>query len=221
MLTVGNYTLTVKNGKDKELALIDSSGNELTTIISSSITYDDSSDAAVTVPSGIGIVDASARTTAIKIIANKVANSIVGGSGKDTISAGNGNDTVYGGKGNDSINGGNGNDYLQGDTGADKLLGGAGDDTLWGGTSNDMLTGGDGADTFIYTSGKDVITDFGDDDLLQITGDWTAAYSSSTNAITFKVGSTASAITLKNVTATGAFNINGDVYTISGTKLVK
>lgn len=78
-----------------------------------------------------------------------------------------------------------------------------------------------GADVFIYNDGEgnDVVTDFGDDDLLQITGDWTATYSASTNAITFQVGTTANALTLQNVTASGTVNINGDAYVISDTEL--
>ena len=69
--------------------------------------------------------------------------------------------------------------------------------------------------------GKDVITDFGDDDLLQITGTFSGTYNSSANTIAFKVGSTANALTLQNVTAWGTFNINGSDYQISGSKLVK
>lgn len=362
VLTIGKGSLTVKN--TKQLTLIDKAGKELTTVIGG-VVYDDSAADKVTVPSGIDIVDASSRSTAIKIVVNKIANSIVGGAGNDTISAGNGNDTIYGGAGNDSISGGNDNDYLSGDAGNDKLLGGAGNDSLWGDAGNDTLTGGDGADLFVYSSGKDIIADyaagdkislgaevseaslngvdsvlkfihggtltikkakaltlinssgselttiigglildntagattldsgiafvdatartkgikitgnaldnsilggagadnlygqnsndtlwggagndtltggkgadvfiynsgegkdvvadFSNDDLLQITGTFSAAYDSSANTISFKVGSTAGAITLKDYTAT-TFNLNGDSYLISGSKLIK
>ena len=114
------------------------------------------------------------------------------------------------------------NDILEGGAGNDLLSGYTGNDTLWGGAGNDTLTGGAGVDTFIYNSGegKDVITDFANDDLLQITGTFSGTYNQSANTIAFKVGSTASALTLKTFTAT-TFNVNGDNYHISGTKLVK
>ena len=94
--------------------------------------------------------------------------------------------------------------------------------TLTGGAGNDTLWGGLGADTFIYNAGdgKDVIGDFGDDDLLQITGTFSGTYKAATDTIVFKVGSTASAITLKDFTAT-TFNVNGTAYQISGGKFVK
>ena len=199
-----------------QLALIDSSGKESVTVVGSKgVTYDDSSAAAVTVPSGIALVDASSRTKAIKITANKVANSILGGAGKDTISTGNGDDTVYGGAGNDSINGGNDNDYLSGDAGNDKLLGGAGNDTLWGGTGNDTLTGGAGADVFLHTAGNDVISDFDSNDLLQITGAFSASYSLTDNSIVFATAN--GSVKLKNFTTT-TFNVNGDTYVLGLSK---
>ena len=87
---------------------------------------------------------------------------------------------------------------------------------------NDTLAGGAGADTFIYNAGEgnDVISGFEDDDLLQISGDWTAAYNTSANTVAFKVGSTANALTLKNFTAT-TFNVNGTAYQISNSEFVK
>ena len=93
------------------------------------------------------------------------------------------------------------------------MIGGAGNDSLWG---------GDGKDTFIYSSGngKDVIFGFANDDLLEISGDWTATYNASKNTIAFKVGSTASAITLKDFTAT-TFNVNSTAYRISNNEFVK
>ena len=56
--------------------------------------------------------------------------------------------------------------------------------------------------------------------MLQISGTFSAKYYASSDKIIFKVGSTASAITIKDFTAS-TFNINGDIYKISGTKLVK
>ncbi len=63
--------------------------------------------------------------------------------------------------------------------------------------------------------GKDIICDFDDDDLLQVSGTFTASYNVGTNKVLIKVGSTASAITLQDFTAS-TFNINGDRYAISG-----
>ena len=70
-----------------------------------------------------------------------------------------------------------------------------------------MLWGGDGSDVFIYTAGNDVISDFANDDFLQISGDWTAAVDG--KSIVFTVGN--GSLTLKNCAAT-TFHINGDTY---------
>ena len=203
VLTIGKNTLTVKDAKLKELALIDSSGSEFSTIVGATV-YDNNSAAKITLAADVEFADASSRTTLTRIVGNALANTILGGSGKDTIYGKDGNDFISGGKGNDKLYGQNGND------------------TLWGGVGNDTLTGGKGADVFIYNSGegKDVIADFSNDDLLQITGTFSATYNSSANTIAFKVGSTAGAITLKDYTAT-AFKVNDDSYLISGSKLVK
>ena len=105
---------------------------------------------------------------------------------------------------------------------ANKIIGTAEDDTLSGAKGNDSLWGGEGADIFLYETGdgKDVIFGFDDNDMLEITGTFTASYNKSKNEIAFKVGSTANAITLRDFTAT-TFNINGDEYKIKDTKLVK
>lgn len=202
VMDVGAYgSITVKNGVDKKITVIDANDTE-TVIIGT--TYDDTAAAKVTLASGVVIGDATARTSGTKIVGNALDNTILSGSGKD------------------SLYGNTGDDYLVGNAGADKLYGQNDDDTLWGGIGNDTLKGGAGADTFIYNNGegKDVITDFGDDDLLQITGTFTGTYNASANAIAFKVGSTASALTLKNFTAT-TFNINGDAWRIKNGAFVK
>ncbi len=198
IVTVGDGRITLKGAaKLKTLNIL---GKEATPIE----TYTNSSSSKVTLGSNIETGDASARTKAIRIVGNNIANTILGGSGKDT------------------LYGKNGDDYLAGGAGLDRLNGQNDDDTLWGGAGNDTLTGGNGADTFIYNSGdgKDVITDFSDEDLLQILGKFTPSYNASAKTIAFKVGSTANAITLKDFTAT-TFNVNGDAYHISGKTLVK
>ena len=67
-------------------------------------------------------------------------------------------------------------------------------------------------------SHEDVVYNFGNDDALQLGGDFTATVNN--NSIAFKVGSTANALTLKDYTAT-ELNINGDTYQISGSTLAK
>lgn len=150
------------------------------------------------------------------------SDTIIARGSKITINGGAGDDLFVGNASKDSLNGSDGNDKLYGNAGNDKIYGGNGNDTLRGDAGNDLLTGGAGADKFIYAKGdgKDVIFDFANDDLLQITGTFTGTYNKSKDEAYFKVGSTSSAITLKNFTAT-TFNINDDTYQISGTKFVK
>lgn len=211
ILTVGSGSLTVKDAKNKSLSLIDSSGKSLSTLVSGkasdtskTLKLTNSSKATVKLESGVKIADASKRTKPIKITGNSSANKISGGSK---------NDTLYGGKGNDS---------LVGNAGNDKIHGGDGNDTLVGGKGNDSLWGGDDHNVFVYAKGdgKNVIFGFEDDDMLQITGTFSASYNRSKDEIYFKVGSTSKAITLKNFD-TSSFNVNGDIYRISGTKLIK
>ena len=91
-----------------------------------------------------------------------------------------------------------------------------------GGAGNDTLYGGDGSDAFIYVQGegKDVISGFANNDMLLITGAFSASYNATSKAIAFKVGSTTSAITIKNFTAT-TFNVNGLNYRIKGSQFVR
>ncbi len=147
---------------------------------------------------------------------------LLGGAGNDSLLGEGDNDTLSGGAGKDTLKGGDGNDSLWGGAGADSLIGGKGDDSLWGGADNDTLLGGDGSDTFIYKSGegKDVISGFEDNDLLQVTGVFSATYNKRAKELYFNVDSTTNAITLKNFTAT-SFNVNGTAYQISNTSLVK
>ena len=71
-----------------------------------------------------------------------------------------------------------GNDNLAGLAGNDTLNGGDGNDTLVGGLGKDLLTGGAGADRFVFLAttetqptlqGRDVITDWGTGDLIDLT----------------------------------------------------
>ena len=116
---------------------------------------------------------------------------------------------------------------IQGGKGKDSLIGGAGEDTLWGGKSNDTLTGGEGDDVFIFQAGqgKDVITDFAPGDMLQILdkkgkeGTFSkATFKDDTLTLSIKGGGK---VIFDNVTASGAFNINGASYHISDKTLTK
>lgn len=88
----------------------------------------------------------------------------------DVLNGLGGNDQLQGDEGNDTLNGGAGNDILRGGVGNDILKGGNGNDTLTGADGNDKLTGGNGADIFVFTrhAGKDIVTDFGDDDRIDL-----------------------------------------------------
>lgn len=186
------------------------------------LTLTDKSSDKITLSSTYIAVSGSKRTKAIKVTGNSLDNTISGGSGNDTLKGGAGNDSILGGDGKDSINGGSGDDYLLGGAGNDKLYGYTGNDTLIGGAGNDSLWGQAGADTFIYMDGdgKDVIVGFDDTDMLQISEEFTATYSSKNKTVAFKVGDTSNAIVLKSFTAT-TFNVNGYSYEISNNKFVR
>ena len=79
-----------------------------------------------------------------------------------------------------------------------------GDDGYGAGSSN----------VFISVGGGD------NDDMLKITGKFSGSYDKKKKEIAVTVDKTASAITLKDFTAT-TFNINNTNYKISGSKLVK
>lgn len=194
VLKIGSGSLTVKNGKGKEIS------------IGSSIYYNnfvyDAKKTAVTLASGftgslkaadyastVKKIDASAISKSVNLVGNAQANTIIGSSKAETI---------YGGTGNDSITGGAGNDRLYGDAGNDKLLGGAGADTLYGGGGADTLTGGDGKDIFVYGSGdgKDVIADYATGDTIKISNGTITATGYKSNDVVFTIGS--GTITVKN-----------------------
>lgn len=143
------------------------------------LTITDKTKSPKTVSSAIRIVNATKRTKAIKITANSLDNTILGGSGKDTI---------YGKAGNDSIVGNDGADYLS------------------GGKGNDTLYGGKGNDTFSYTAGKDIITDYATGDKIKITsGKITKAKASGSDVVfTLSTGS----LTVKNANGKSLSMIN-------------
>ena len=166
ILKTSNGNITVKNGKDKKITVIDSSGKETTNIyplstlpagisISNSVLTASSSLSGKTIDladyAKVIKVDAAALSKAVSIVGSSANNSLTGGKGADVIAGGAGKDSIFGNNGADKLYGDAGNDYLEG---------GAGNDTLYGGAGNDTLTGGNGKDVFIYSGGKDVITDY-------------------------------------------------------------
>ena len=104
------------------------------------------------------------------ILEGNAANNILNGAwGNDKLMGRAGVDTLFGGAGADKLYGGVGNDVLRGGTEADLLFGETGNDTFFGDAGNDQLTGGTGADRFVFVaaSGRDIITDFGNTDMLR------------------------------------------------------
>ena len=151
---------------------------------------------------------------------------IVGGAGNDSVINYGSYNSILGGAGNDTLDNTSIGNYsrLDGGEGNDSIkAGGASKVTIIGGKGNDTLWGGSGADTFIYAAGdgNDVIYGFGNNDLLQITGTFSAAYNVPSKTVAFKIGSTANAIVLRDFGSTSTFNVNGTNYKISGTALVK
>tara|TARA_R110002096_G_scaffold380638_3_gene574576 strand:- start:177 stop:1871 length:1695 start_codon:yes stop_codon:yes gene_type:complete len=92
--------------------------------------------------------------------------------GDDTLDGGSGNDEIFASVGTDILIGGSGNDTLYGGSGDDLLSGDAGQDFLYGGVGDDTLTGGNAGDTFGFSNafGTDIVTDFGNDDFLDLSG---------------------------------------------------
>ncbi|MBE8951656.1 MAG: hypothetical protein SR1Q7_00745 [Quinella sp. 1Q7] len=205
VLTFGKNTLTLQKAAGLDVAIINPDDQTTVKSYGSKLkTVTNSTKSPVTVAPYVETISASKRTKAVKITGNALGNTIVGGTKADTL---------LGGKGNDSISGGKG---------ADKIYGGAGNDTLTGGKGNDSLWGDAGKDTFIYNAGddKDVISGFENDDLLKITGTFSApTYNKSDKSIAFKVGS--GSVTLKDFGTTTLFHVNNDTYQLSGNKLSK
>ncbi len=148
IFTTEDGSVTVKDGKDKKITVIDVDENrkvyDLTptpstagvTVSGANLTVDTKytgNTIKLADYSGVTKANASKVTKALTITGTSSANSIVGGSGADVINGDSGNDTILGGKGND---------------------------TLYGGEGNDTLTGGAGYDVFVYENGNDTVTDY-------------------------------------------------------------
>ena len=231
ILKAGSKKITVKDAASKDIIINE---DDTTKFFSAGIIYNQDETSAVITKkftyksekvfdNTVTEIDASnAIKKLVLTSSNTTGTTIYGGRNKDSLTGNSGNDFIYGDKGKDSLYGSAGNDSLIGDKGNDKLFGGTGADSLWGGKGNDTLYGDDGSDTFLYSKGdgKDVIFNFSDDDLLQVSGTFSAYYNSNKNEVSFKVASTSNAITLKDFSAS-SFNVNGNSYKISGDTLIK
>ncbi|MBR4382209.1 MAG: hypothetical protein IKP64_01500, partial [Selenomonadaceae bacterium] len=144
-------------GADKNLSIMNSSGTNISTIVSSSsdTTPADTTPADTTPADTTGLTydsttkiltaDSTFTGTTIELVDDYAKAKTVDASALST-----------------SVNiiGNNLANSLVGGTGADSLDGGRGSDTLYGGAGNDTLTGGTGNDIFIYAGGNDLITDY-------------------------------------------------------------
>ncbi len=126
---IGKGSLKVKGGKSSAIVVVDENKN--LAVYQSGAIYNNAkpskataatltSDYAGSLTAGSALisVDASPRTSAIKISGNAKDNFLTGGSGKDFIDGGKGSDTLSGGKGGDTLTGGAGADvfiYAEGD----------------------------------------------------------------------------------------------------------
>ena len=193
---------------------------------------------------GVQIYSNSSLNDDVTILGGTGNDTLKGSYGDDNLSGGAGNDSLYGSNGNDTLDGGKGNDTLDGGYGDDSIFGGMGNDslyggygygvdTLWGGTGDDTLTGGNSYDVFVYkpNEGTDTITDYyyysdSSCDMLQILksdgkegGSFTDSnFNDNKLTLTISGGGT---VIFNNVSSSGKFNINGETYQISNSKLVK
>ena len=187
VLTLGESILTVKNNRGKYLTLIDTAGTELTTVLGNTLILNNFNDYYVTTPESIEIVDASVRSTAVKITGNALNNTILGSKSSDKLYGNAGDDFLSGDTGNDKLYGGAGNDSLLGGDGKDTLSGGAGADTLAGGQGNDSLIGGEDSDLFVYSKGNDTISDYSTSDKISLGAAINSAALDGTNVV-FQIG---------------------------------
>ncbi|WP_439596284.1 right-handed parallel beta-helix repeat-containing protein [Falsiroseomonas sp.] len=116
-----------------------------------------------------------------------------------------------------------GDDWMSGGAGNDTLQGAAGEDTLIGGAGKDQLTGGEGADTFVFTSasesaataaGRDVITDWSEGDVIDLSGFDANTTVSGTQSFVFRGVTTSN--TAANAGELWVFQFGGDTFLIGG-----
>ena len=142
---------------------------------------------------------------------------------KSTVNAGNGNDSInntaasaklLGGKGNDTIRNSGASVSIDGGKGNDRIINTGSKVTITAGAGTDTITGSDSyGDFFRFGSGdgKNIITNFGDNDTIQITdGSFKSIAKSGDNAIvSLKSSSNSATITLKGAGNLNLANSNG------------
>ena len=144
IIKVGTGSVTLKNTKGVQLNIKGTYDGTSSTTTSSTLTITDDYKSPITIDSGIKNVDASSRTTAVRIAGNSLANSIKGGTGDNIL---------IGGEGDDTLTGGSGSNVFQ-------YASGGGNDIITNYSSNDTIEITDG----IYstqTSGNDIIVNVG------------------------------------------------------------
>ena len=101
IVKVGSGSIRLKNAKSNMPKIVGTNP----TPNSTTLTVTNSTKSPVTVGSAIKTINASTRTTAVKITGNSLANTIYGGKGNDTLTGGTGNDVfIYAsGSGSDVI----------------------------------------------------------------------------------------------------------------------
>jgi len=127
---------------------------------------------------GLGGDDAATgRGGADTLAGGRGRDELSGGAGRDDLFGGGGADDLFGGRGADDLSGGGGRDTLEGGAGRDRIRGDGGNDLIIGGKGDDVMTGGAGRDVFRLGRGegsRDVITDFGRRDKIEIAAGATA-----------------------------------------------
>ena len=114
---------------------------------------------------------------------------ITGSSSDDTITSAGQKITIESGAGNDYIISKGKSSTINGGAGNDTIVNSGADVKISGGKGNDLLTGGKGKDVYIYAQGdgKDVITNYGEEDIISIESGAVDVSTSGKNII-FKVG---------------------------------
>jgi len=129
----------------------------------------------VTVTAGDGDNDITGGDGADTITVGDGDNVIDAGKGENIITAGDGDNKVTGGDDVDTITTGAGDDIIIGGKGGDIIIAGDGANNITGGLGGDTMTGGDDVDTYVYAAvaesggaNVDVITNFGEDDVIDL-----------------------------------------------------
>ena len=180
ILKTSSGNITVQNGKNKKITVIDSSGAETTQIYPT----DNLNPSPIsTLPNGWKY-DNNAQTNIIASVSSATNLDLTQSYGTSIV-------TVDGSKvtKNISITGNEKANVIKGGSGADKLYGNDGNDSLYGGTGNDTLIGGTGRDVYIYNDGdgNDVIEGFDSQSTLKISGNGYSTIKSGKDVIV-KVG---------------------------------